>query len=1156
MEPETLSAPPVVAVVVVHEPGDWFDETLDACADQDYPNLRFVFLVTESTTGSGPSLDDVAHQIHAHLPDAFVRSLGSNPGFARAANDVTRLVDGENGFFLFCHDDIAPDRDAVRLMVEELYRSNAGVVGPKTVEWDDPGVLRTVGLGLDRFGEIDQPIEPGEVDQEQHDGVRDVFVLPTACMLVRADLFRELGGFDDALELYGEDVEFCWRVHHSGARVVVAPSARVRHRGLLAERRPDLHHERVAARHRLRAVTTLTGASRLPLRLLELVVLTVSELVVGLFTGRFREGMASLGGLLGLIPRIPSIVARRRAIADQRRVPEREVLGLQQRGSARMHSFLRRRDTSTYVGAGVTVRRWKESSTAPVLAWILVLALLVFGSRSFFSGGVPAVGEFLRFPDSPRDLLSRFISGWNPTGTGSTSANPTGMAAISLLSVTTLFRMGLLHTLFIVGLVVVGLIGLWKLATVFPSTRARIAALAVYAASPLVSGAFATGALDVLVVFATVPWILHVLRRCVGVETADPRSAANDLADGLVELSWPERLRRIVQLAIVVALGAAFTPIVLVIALVLGGLMTVATLLALAPVRTALLSLASTVGGVALAALLSIPWIGTWTWDAMVGPPPIGDPGRGLRALASFEIGPTDFVALSLALYLPVIAGLLLARAWRLTWAVRGAVLVVAFGALAVFGDRGSLPFAAPQAGILLVPVAAGLALSAGASLAAFDLDVRGGSFGWRQPLGIAASIAIAVGVIPGALAVTAGDWNAPTTPLSRLIEARLPAVPGDGPGDYHVLLLGDARLLPIPGTEYRDGVSFAVMSDDDLDVASDWPPPDFKESTIVAALDQIASGSTQRAGQLLAPLGIRYIVVPEFDGVNSTPADPMELPTGLVAAFDEQLDIVSVVGLPAVEFFENTSWIPTYSLLTGATAEASRTAGDAAVVRADLSNVQPIFSGADAQQTSRNEVLPGVVHLAYPYDENWTLEIDGEQIESRPAFGATTAFDIDQPGVASLSYSTPGSRTLTVVLQAVLWLAAVVVAARVTVPTGTRRTAFVEDETLITMHEDIDGDGYVDPAVGVPPVYAGLDPGLDMTGEIARTTVTDDAGEYPFGLPEPDDPAVAPPAAGDRPHVDVIDELPWVDELMEDDDVSDPISVHDESADDGEQRP
>lgn len=1125
MEPETQNAPPVVAVVIVHQPGDWFEETLDAFVDQDYPNLRFLFLVT----GTAPAevtdpAADVATLIESRLPNAFVRHMGVNPGFGTAANEVLRLVEGQNGFFLFCHDDIAPDRDAVRLLVEELYRSNAGVVGPKLVGWEDPGVLESVGLGLDRFGEIDQPIESGEVDQEQHDGVRDVFVIPSAMMLVRADLFRELEGFDPAIDLHGEDVEFCWRVHHSGARVVVAPSARARHRSNLARRRDDLNHTRIAARHRLRTVATLTGVARLPGRILELIVLTVSELVVGLFTGRFRQGVASLRSLFGLIPRIPTIIARRRSIKSVRQVPEREVLGLQQRGSAQLNSFLRTRDTTTYVGDHTTVRRWRESTTAPVIAWIVVLGMLLLGSRSFLSGGVPPVGEFLPFPDSPRELFGSYISGWNPHGLGATEANPTGLAVLSALSFTTLFRMGLLQTIFLLGLVVVGLIGLWKLATVFPSTRARLAALVVYAATPLVGGAYAIGSLEVLVVYASVPWIIHTLRHAVGVETADPRTARLDVTDAVVELPWPEQLRRTMQFAIVVALGAAFDPVVAALALALGVLLALGTLLALAPWMTAVRYLGVTAVGVLVALLMNIPWVGTWSWDRIVGPSPIGDPGRGVRALASFEIGPTDFASLTLALYLPVVAAILLARAWRLTWAVRSGVIVVGFGFAAVLGDRGSLPFAAPHAGVLLVPVAVGLAISAAAALAAFDLDVRGGSFGWRQPLGIASSIAIVVGVFPAAVGVFAGDWNTPSTPLARLIDAQLPDVPDDGAGDYHVLLVGDSRLLPVPSTAYRNGMSFAVVSDDDLEVPARWSPPVAGEAAVIDALDQIATGSTQRAGRLLAPLGIRYVIAPEFDDVVSTSTDPLALPIGLVEAFDEQLDIVSVQGVPTIELFENTSWIPMFSVLTGATAEASRTAGNEALVRADMTSAVPAFSGADARSSMTMDVPAGTVHLAVPFDPNWGLEVDGRTVEARRAFGVTTAFDVENAGPATLSYSTPGSRTVLLTLQLLIWAVVLFGATRVSIPLTRRRESLVTDETLIM----IDDDEF---DVAPPPA---LDPGLDMTDRTARIDAEDDDVEVPEQRAEPD-------ASAGR-----IDEQPWVDELIED--VEDPIAVVDVS--------
>ena len=100
-----------------------------------------------------------------------------------------------------------------------------------------------------------------------------------------------IGGFDPAISFHGDDVELCWRIHHSGARVVVAPSARVRHRAHLAERRPDLNHRMLEARHRMRSVATLTGSTRLPGRSVEMVLLTVVELVVGVVHREVRGSM-------------------------------------------------------------------------------------------------------------------------------------------------------------------------------------------------------------------------------------------------------------------------------------------------------------------------------------------------------------------------------------------------------------------------------------------------------------------------------------------------------------------------------------------------------------------------------------------------------------------------------------------------------------------------------------------------------------------------------------------------------------------------------------------------------------------------------------------------------------------------------------------------
>src|SRR5882757_2413075 len=215
------AAPPVVAVVIAHDSGPWFEEGLEALGAQDYPSLSVVVL-------DNASAEDPTDRIARALPGAFVRRCAHDGGFAEGANEALAAVEGAV-FLLFCHDDVVLDPDAARLLVEEAYRSNAGIIGLKLVVRDNPDVLLEVGMSIDHYGVPFAGIEPDEVDQEQHDGVRDVFYVSHAAMLVRADLFHELGGFDPAAGPDSADIDLCWRARLAGARVIVAPAARARH---------------------------------------------------------------------------------------------------------------------------------------------------------------------------------------------------------------------------------------------------------------------------------------------------------------------------------------------------------------------------------------------------------------------------------------------------------------------------------------------------------------------------------------------------------------------------------------------------------------------------------------------------------------------------------------------------------------------------------------------------------------------------------------------------------------------------------------------------------------------------------------------------------------------------------------------------------------
>src|SRR6187455_1271637 len=253
------AAPPVVAVVVTTG-GPWLDAAVASLAAQDYPGLSVLVL------DNAGDVDPTA-RIATEMPTAYVRRLPENVGFAAAANEALGTVEGAT-FLVFCHDDVALDPDAVRVMVEEAYRSNAAIVGPKLVEYDDAGVLVEVGMAIDHYGVPFSAIEPGEIDQEQHDGVRDVFFVSHATMLVRADLFRELGGFDVATAPGSDDIDLCWRARLVGARVLVAPAARVRHRRATAVderrmRRQSPREARAATQARVRVLIKCYSATAL-----------------------------------------------------------------------------------------------------------------------------------------------------------------------------------------------------------------------------------------------------------------------------------------------------------------------------------------------------------------------------------------------------------------------------------------------------------------------------------------------------------------------------------------------------------------------------------------------------------------------------------------------------------------------------------------------------------------------------------------------------------------------------------------------------------------------------------------------------------------------------------------------------------------------------
>ena len=333
-----------------------------------------------------------------------------------------------------------------------------------------------------------------------------------------------------------------------------------------------------------------------------------------------------------------------------------------------------------------------------------------------------------------------------------------------------------------------------------------------------------------------------------------------------------------------------------------------------------------------------------------------------------------------------------------------------------------------PEPGILLVPVACGLALAGACTLSSFESDVLGTRLGWRQPVGLLVGAGLVIGLLPGPAAVIDGSWRIPARGLSFYLE-QLPQDPKDG--DYRVAFVGDPRVVPLASRQMLyDGVAYSVADDGPLGSDDQWlGTRTTADEQLTDAMRAIADVTTLRAGRLLGPLGVRYVVIPIDDGVNGGKDHAIAPPAGLIDALTEQLDLRRVDSPDQLVIFENTAWTPVRAILDTAESGRSNEAGAAALVSQAPGGRTPVMVGSRYDRQASGDVPAGTFNLAVPRDGRWVLDAGGKQMTSRASYGWSMAFDGVPAGSADAPLRHLAMARVLLALQAALWLAALLAA-------------------------------------------------------------------------------------------------------------------------------
>ncbi len=133
---------------------------------------------------------------------------------------------GSGRYLLFLNNDTEViSRDWIRSLVELGQQPEIGIVGAKLLYPD--GTIQHLGVTVGLGGVAGHPLAGFDADSPHYFGltgvIRNCSAVTAACMLVRREVFEQVGGFDEDMPVAFNDVDFCLRVLRAGYRIAVTP---------------------------------------------------------------------------------------------------------------------------------------------------------------------------------------------------------------------------------------------------------------------------------------------------------------------------------------------------------------------------------------------------------------------------------------------------------------------------------------------------------------------------------------------------------------------------------------------------------------------------------------------------------------------------------------------------------------------------------------------------------------------------------------------------------------------------------------------------------------------------------------------------------------------------------------------------------------------
>jgi len=274
-----------VAIIISPNWRDYAKKYLADCAEsirkQDYQGEMKIFITDNET--SPESFNFISKTVSR----AEIILNKENDGFAKGNNDAMRLalMQGFEYIVLF-NMDTEVDKSCVSNLVKTAEENEyAGAIQPRIMLFRNRDTINSLGNSTHFLG-FGYCLGYREKFNDNNDKLRDIFNFSGAAVLLKSNVLKKIGLFDEEYWMYNEDQELGWRIWLAGFKCVLAPEAVVYHKYEFSRSSKQFYW---MDRNRILAILECYKIPTLILIFPAFLVMEIGLILFSLKTGWFKE---------------------------------------------------------------------------------------------------------------------------------------------------------------------------------------------------------------------------------------------------------------------------------------------------------------------------------------------------------------------------------------------------------------------------------------------------------------------------------------------------------------------------------------------------------------------------------------------------------------------------------------------------------------------------------------------------------------------------------------------------------------------------------------------------------------------------------------------------------------------------------------------------